>query len=88
MLVATFVYSMCFDALVLALMAWRLTRDGPGPEAKQRTLEEGLKMEAWTRPGRLRDLIFADGLIYFIIAQVVPSWNGWIVVMLTSDLVR
>jgi hypothetical protein len=56
-LAATFIYSMCFDLIVLLLTGWKLVvfpGSGGGAAAMGRS--------------RLVTLIFRDGLIYFLIA--------------------
>jgi len=54
-LAAVFIYSMCFDLLVIVLNMYKLLGIGVGPPRVFGT-------------NRLRKLIFTDGLIYFLIA--------------------
>jgi hypothetical protein len=54
LLAATFIYTMCFDFIVLSLTAWKLIINAPSSKVMGRS--------------RLVVLIFGDGLIYFIIA--------------------
>jgi len=56
-LAAVFIYSMCFDLLVILLNMYKLLGIGVGPPRVFGT-------------NRLRKLIFTDGLIYFLIAFV------------------
>jgi hypothetical protein len=53
-LAATFIYTMAFDFLVLSLTAWKLVINVPSANIMGRS--------------KLSNLIFADGLIYFVIA--------------------
>jgi hypothetical protein len=55
---AIYIYSMAFDAIVLALNAYKLMRTGL-------VLKRVTGTETGSKLGRL---IFTDGLIYFIIA--------------------
>ena len=57
-LAAIFIYSMCFDLLVIVLNMYKLLGIGIGPP---RVFGKS----------RLSKLIFADGLIYFLIACVI-----------------
>ncbi|KAF5389541.1 hypothetical protein D9757_004078 [Collybiopsis confluens] len=54
LLAATFIYTMCFDFVVLSLTAWKLVINSPSTKVMGRS--------------KLVVLIFGDGLIYFIIA--------------------
>jgi hypothetical protein len=56
LLAATFIYSMVFDLIVLALNVWKLALTSPGAGASMR------------KGSSLAQLIFHDGIIYFFIA--------------------
>ena len=60
-LATIFIYSMCFDLIVLILNVIKLT---------------GIGWRSNSRPtlgqSRLTHMIFADGLIYFIVAYISP----------------
>ncbi|KAH8822636.1 hypothetical protein DL96DRAFT_1698148 [Flagelloscypha sp. PMI_526] len=62
-LVATFIYGMCFDFVVLLLNAWRLCNL---PETL-RTDAAAFGYTGWHK-SKLGRLIFRDGLIYFVVA--------------------
>ena len=62
-LAAVFIYSMCFDLLVIVLNMYKLLGIGVGPPRVFGT-------------NRLRKLIFTDGLIYFLIACVFFVFRG------------
>lgn len=55
-LAATFVYSMCFDLVVLALNAYKLL--------------DSYSKDKGFMSSRIAKMIFEDGLIYFVIAFV------------------
>ena len=62
-LAAIFIYSMCFDLLVIVLNMYKLLGIGIGPP---RIFGKS----------RLSKLIFADGLIYFLIACVISVFRN------------
>ena len=62
-LAAIFIYSMCFDVLVIILNMYKLLGIGVGPP---RIFGKS----------RLTKLIFADGLIYFLIACVISVFRS------------
>jgi len=74
-LAATFVYGMCFDAVVLCLTAWKLLSGTQGGVTAGVLGAIGLGASSQLNvrrkgPGRSRlvKLIFGDGLIFFIVA--------------------
>ena len=64
-LAAIFIYSMCFDFIVLLLTVYKLIgiTSSPSRESKGR--------------GRLTHMIFTDGLIFFILACVYFTGVPW-----------
>lgn len=64
-LAAIFIYSMCFDLVVIVLNMYKLLGIGIGPP---RIFGKS----------RLSKLIFADGLIYFLIACVISVFHSLI----------
>ena len=72
-LAAIFIYSMCFDLIVLLLNMYKLIGIHWNPSSKQRLVQS-----------RLSQMIFADGLIFFFIAYVFLFCS--LVIMLTASI--